>query len=66
MTLLLGIGGILWQSRVPNQQRCIAEARSADLRELSNSLLTELDAALKDIPSSSGAQNLLITRYCSI
>ncbi len=62
ITLLAGIAGVLWQWREANLQRRRAEARSADLRELSNSLLTELDTALKDIPGSTGAQKLLITR----
>jgi eukaryotic-like serine/threonine-protein kinase len=62
LTLLLGIGGVLWQSREANLQRRRAEARSADLRELSNSLLSELDEALKDIPGSTSAQKLLVTR----
>jgi hypothetical protein len=62
LTVLAGIVGILWQWRAAEQQRHRAEARTADLRELSNSLLTELDTALKDIPGSTGAQKLLITR----
>ena len=62
LTLVTGIGGVLWQSREANLQRRHAEARSADLRELSNSLLSELDEALKDIPGSTGAQKLLVTR----
>ena len=59
---LAGIGGIVRQSRLAERQRVRAEARSADLRELSNSLLTELNSALKEIPGSTGAQHLLITR----
>ena len=59
---MAGIGGILWQSRIANLERRRAEARSADLRELSNSLLSELDDALKEIPGSTGAQKLLVTR----
>ena len=39
-----------------------AEANAQDLRELSNSLLSELDEALKDIPGTTGAQKLLVTR----
>jgi serine/threonine protein kinase len=62
LTLVAGIGGILWQSRIANLERRRAEARSADLRELSNSLLSELDDALKEIPGSTGAQKLLVTR----
>jgi serine/threonine protein kinase len=62
ITLIAGIGGVLWQSRIANLERRRAEARSADLRELSNSLLSELDQALQDIPGSTGAQKLLVTR----
>jgi predicted Ser/Thr protein kinase len=68
VTLLAGVVGVLWQARVANQARCVAdeerrkaEARSADLRQLSNSLLTELDEAIQQIPGSTGAQKLLVT-----
>jgi tetratricopeptide (TPR) repeat protein len=62
VTLLAGVLGVLWQARVANQQRRKAEARSADLRQLSNSLLSELDEAIKDLPGSTGVQKLLVTR----
>lgn len=62
LTLAAGVAGVLWQSRVANEQRRRAEARSADLRELSNSLLSELDEAIKELPGSTGAQKLLVTR----
>jgi eukaryotic-like serine/threonine-protein kinase len=61
-SMLAGVAGVLWQARVANIERRRAEARSQDLRQLSNSLLSELDTALKDIPGSTGAQNLLVTR----
>jgi len=61
-TLIAGIAGVLWQSRVANEERRKAEARSADLRQLSNSLLSELDEAIKQLPGSTGAQKLLVTR----
>jgi len=61
-TLVTGIAGIAWQAKVANEQRRKAEARSADLRELSNSLLSELDEAIKELPGSTGAQKLLVTR----
>ena len=61
-TLVAGVLGVLWQARVANQQRRKAEARSADLRQLSNSLLSELDEAIKELPGSTGAQKLLVTR----
>jgi tetratricopeptide (TPR) repeat protein len=62
ITLFAGIAGVLWQARVANRQRRMAEARSADLRELSNSLLSELDEAIKQLPGSTGVQKLLVTR----
>jgi tetratricopeptide (TPR) repeat protein len=60
--LVAGMIGIIWQSRVANTERRLAEARSADLRQLSNSLLSELDDAIKQLPGSTGAQQLLVTR----
>ena len=60
--LAAGIGGVLWQARVANAERHKAEARATDLRELSNSLLSELDEAIKELPGSTGAQRLLVTR----
>ncbi|MGA8088879.1 MAG: serine/threonine-protein kinase [Terracidiphilus sp.] len=61
-TLAAGAVGIVWQAKVANQERRKAEARSADLRQLSNSLLSELDEAIKQLPGSTGAQKLLVTR----
>ena len=46
----------------PIEERRKAEARSADLRQLSNSLLSELDEAIKQLPGSTGVQKLLVTR----
>ncbi len=62
LTLMAGVAGVLWQARRANLERRKAEARSADLRQLSNSLLSELDEAIKDLPGSTGAQKLLVTR----
>ncbi len=62
VSIMAGIAGVLWQAHVANRERQRAEARSQDLRQLSNSLLSELDQALKDIPGSTGAQKLLVSR----
>ncbi|MGO9775217.1 MAG: protein kinase domain-containing protein [Terracidiphilus sp.] len=62
LTLFAGVMGVLWQTKVANEERRKAEARSADLRQLSNSLLSEFDEAIKELPGSTGAQKLLVTR----
>jgi eukaryotic-like serine/threonine-protein kinase len=62
LSLLAGIAGIGWQSHLTNLQKRKAEARSADLRQLSNSLLSELNQAIRDLPGSTGAQKLLVSR----
>jgi tetratricopeptide (TPR) repeat protein len=62
LTLFAGVVGVLWQAKVANEERRKAEARSADLRQLSNSLLSEFDEAIKELPGSTGAQKLLVTR----
>ncbi|MGB0064866.1 MAG: protein kinase, partial [Terracidiphilus sp.] len=55
MTVIAGIIGIAWQ-------RQKAEARADDLRQLSNSLLSELDGAIQQLPGSTNAQKILVTR----
>ncbi len=62
VTLVAGIAGVLWQARVANQERRMAEARSADMRQLSNSLLSELDETIKRLPGSTSAQEMLVRR----
>jgi serine/threonine protein kinase len=62
ISLLAGVTGILWQSHLTNIQRRKAEARSADLRQLSNSFLSELNQAIRELPGSTGAQKILVSR----
>ena len=62
LSVIAGVAGVLWQSRAANLQRRRAEARSQDLRQLSNSLLSEIDEAVKDLPGSTPVQHLLVQR----
>ena len=57
-----GVAGVMSQSRAANRQRQRAEARSEDLRQLSNSLLSEIDDAIKELPGSTPVQRLLVQR----
>jgi hypothetical protein len=61
-SLVAGVAGVLWQAKLANKERRKAEARSADLRQLSNSLLSELDEAIQQLAGSTGVQKLLVTR----
>jgi serine/threonine protein kinase len=54
-SLVVGLAGALWQYRR-------AEARSDDLRKLSNSLLSEIDEAVKQLPGSTPVRRLLVER----
>jgi serine/threonine protein kinase len=62
LSLIGGSIAVAWQARIAERQRSIAESRSTDLRDLSKSLLSELDDAIKQIPGSTSAQQLLVTR----
>jgi tetratricopeptide (TPR) repeat protein len=54
-TLAAGVSGMLWQARK-------AQARYHDLRRLTNSLLFELHDVVQQLPGSTAAQRLLVTR----
>ncbi len=65
LLVLSVIGGgvaVMWQSREANEQRQRALARSEDLRQLSGSLLSEIDEAIKELPGSTPVQRLLVDR----
>ena len=55
VTLVAGVAGVLWQAR-------IARSRYQDLRRLTKSVLFELDDVIRDLPGSTPAQKLLVTR----
>ena len=61
MTLLSGIVATRWQYRNALEERRKAETRAEDLRKLSDSLLSEIDEAIRKLPGSTGAQQLLVS-----
>ena len=61
MTLLSGIVATRWQYRNALAERKIAETRAQDLRKLSDSLLSEIDEAIRKLPGSTAAQQLLVS-----
>ncbi|WP_306601857.1 serine/threonine-protein kinase [Geothrix sp. 21YS21S-2] len=62
LSLVAGLAGVLWQVRVARLERKRAEARSEDMRQLSNSLLSEIDEAVKQLPGSTPVRRLLVER----
>jgi tetratricopeptide (TPR) repeat protein/predicted Ser/Thr protein kinase len=61
-TLVAGFAIVLWQFRATSLERRRAEARSEDLQQLSNSLLSEIDEAVKELPGSTSVRQLLVQR----
>jgi tetratricopeptide (TPR) repeat protein len=65
LILILLAGGItatLWQARIAALEHRRAEQRASETRQLANSLLFELHDAIKDLPGSTGARNLIVQR----
>ena len=61
MTLLSGIVATRWQYHNVLAERRKAETRAEELRKLSDSLLSEIDEAIRRLPGSTGAQQLLVS-----
>jgi serine/threonine protein kinase len=65
LTLFVGTAAVFWQYRIAVAERAKAEARAADLRKLSNSLLNEIDQAIQKLPGSTHAQKMLASTVLS-
>ena len=61
-SLLCGIAGVLWQSRVANLQRIRAEENAEVMRDFSNSFLSEIDTAVSELPGSTPVRRLMVQR----
>jgi serine/threonine protein kinase len=62
LTLLMGVFAVLRQTHAARVAEQNSEASAKDLSQLSDTLLTELDDAIKQLPGSTGAQQLLVAR----
>jgi non-specific serine/threonine protein kinase/serine/threonine-protein kinase len=51
-----------WQARVASRERQRAESRFDDVRQLANAYLFEFHDAIRDLPGSTAARQLLVTR----
>ncbi len=62
VALLIGAGLILREARIARAESIRAEARFNDVRKLANSLIFELHDSIRDLPGSTAARKLLVTR----
>ena len=62
VALLAGIIGTTWQARVARAERQQAEQRFDDVRRLANALLFDVHDQIQDLPGSTPARKLLVTK----
>jgi eukaryotic-like serine/threonine-protein kinase len=60
--LMVGIVVTLREAQIARSQRARAEARFNDVRKLANSLMFEFHDSIKDLPGSTPARKLLVSR----
>ena len=62
ITLLMATVITTWQARVARRERVKAEQRFNDVRKLANSVVFELHDSIQDLPGSTPARELLVSR----
>lgn len=62
LTVVAGVAGVLWQTHVARMAERSSQESANDLSRLSDTLLSELDEAIKRLPGSTGAQQVLVGR----
>jgi tetratricopeptide (TPR) repeat protein len=59
-TLIAGTVGTAWQARAARRERARAEQRFDDVRKLANTSIFELHDAIRDLPGSTPARQMLV------
>ena len=62
VVLVAGVVATGWQARVASRERARAEQRFDDVRQLANAYLFELHDSIRDLPGSTPARQLLVTK----
>jgi eukaryotic-like serine/threonine-protein kinase len=62
VALVGGIVGTAWQARAASVERTRAEQRFDDVRRLANSFLFEMHDAIRDLPGSTPARQLMVSK----
>ena len=62
LSLVAGLTATLWQARVADRQRALAEQRFQNARRMASSMVFELHDAIEAVPGATAARALLLTR----
>ena len=62
VALIAGIVGTSWQALAARRERARAEQRFEDVRQLANAALLEIHDAIRDLPGSTPARRLLVSK----
>jgi hypothetical protein len=62
LIVMIGIAGILWQSRAANLERISAQENAQEMRDLSTSFLSEIDEAVRELPGPIPVRHLMVKR----
>jgi eukaryotic-like serine/threonine-protein kinase len=62
LAILAGLATTLWQARVARVERARAERRFADVRRLATSFLFDFHDAIRDLPGSTRARELVVAK----
>jgi eukaryotic-like serine/threonine-protein kinase len=62
LMLIGGLAATMWKAREARAERALAERRFENLRRISDSLITEVHSAIRDLPGSLQARQLLLSR----
>jgi eukaryotic-like serine/threonine-protein kinase len=62
VSLVAGLAATVWQANIARKERARAERRFDDVRQLANSMLFDFYDSIKDLPGSTPAQKLLVSK----
>jgi serine/threonine protein kinase len=62
LAIIFGVIATLWQARIAHQQKTKAEQRFNDVRQLANSFMFEIHDQIQNLPGSTPARELLVSK----
>ncbi len=62
LALIAGMAGVAWQAQVARAERARAEQRFDDVRALASAFLFDLHDAIRDLPGSTPARQLVVSK----